>query len=316
MDDRLHGRRLTDCPRLRRAGFALLCCLVLSTQPTPASSFEILYSTSPGLESLGARLAGIEPERIRSVVDLVGGSGSDEPIRVFLAAEDSLAGRSTRPWIAGYAIGEASRIVIFPARIPSYPHSSLEEVLLHELSHVLSARRAEHQPLPRWFNEGLAMAAGSPWGLGDRSRLALAFRKTPLRELSRAFEGNQTEVGRAYVLAGAIMNDILRQHGRGSAARTLDGVALGLPFDEAFRRATGESLSTTQNSFWRRYSIWYRWIPLLTSSATLWIGITVLALLAFRRRRARDAELRQHWLEEELADETPNDETTHATTVH
>ena len=160
------------------------------------------------------------------------------------------------------------------------------------------------------------MAAGSPWGLADRSRLALAFRKTPLRELSRAFEGNQTEVGRAYVLAGAIMNDILRQHGRRSAARILDSLALGFPFDEAFHRATGESFATTESSFWRRYSIWYRWVPLLTSSATLWIGITVLALLAFRRRRARDAELRQHWLEEELTDETLSAETPQSDTVH
>ena len=46
---------------------------------------------------------------------------------------------------------------------------------------------------------------------------------------------------------------------------------------------------------------WYRWIPLLTSSFTLWAGIVLLALVAFRRRRQRDAEISARWdLEDEL----------------
>ena len=42
-------------------------------------------------------------------------------------------------------------------------------------------------------------------------------------------------------------------------------------------------------SFWSRQTFWYRWVPLLTSSVTLWILVTMLALWAMRKRRARDA---------------------------
>ena len=39
-------------------------------------------------------------------------------------------------------------MVLLPARTPTYPDGSLEEVLLHELAHVLVARAAGHSPSP------------------------------------------------------------------------------------------------------------------------------------------------------------------------
>jgi hypothetical protein len=51
------------------------------------------------------------------------------------------------PWIAGFASnGEGPEkkdemVVLFPARTPSYPNSSLEDVLRHEVAHVLIRAR-------------------------------------------------------------------------------------------------------------------------------------------------------------------------------
>ena len=84
-------------------------------------------------------------------------------------------------------------------------------------------------------------------------------------------------------------------------ARLIEGVRLGYPFEEAFFRASGDTLPRFEAVFWRRHSFWYRWVPLLGSSVTLWFAITLLALVAFRRRRRRDEEIRRRWeLEEEL----------------
>jgi hypothetical protein len=108
---------------------------------------------------------------------------------------------------------------------------------------------------------------------------------------------------RAYAVSGAFVHDLLRRHGTGTAAELLDGVAIGLPFSEAFFRATGLTPSQAESSFWHRHAFWYRWVPLLTSSMVLWIGITLLALVAFRSRRKRDAALLQQWEDEELLQE-------------
>jgi hypothetical protein len=95
------------------------------------------------------------------------------------------------------------------------------------------------------------------------------------------------------------VRDLVQRHGPEVTGEILAGVAAGLPFDEAFRRATGETLAAAGESFWSRQTFWYRWMPLLTSSVTLWILITMLALWAMRKRRARDAALRRIWEEED-----------------
>jgi 4-amino-4-deoxy-L-arabinose transferase-like glycosyltransferase len=91
----------------------------------------------------------------------------------------------------------------------------------------------------------------------------------------------------------------VQRHGPAAVGGILSGVAAGLPFEEAFRRATGESLGQAEESFWERQTFWYRWVPLLTSSVTLWLLVTLLALWAMGKRRARDAAQRRLWDEEE-----------------
>jgi hypothetical protein len=106
-------------------------------------------------------------------------------------------------------------------------------------------------------------------------------------------------VQRAYAIAGTFVRDLLERHGQDVAGDILAEVRRGLPFEAAFARATGETLAAAEASFWSRQSFWYRWVPLLTSSVTLWLGITLLAVWAIRRRRQRDAALRARWEEEE-----------------
>ena len=64
-------------------------------------------------------------------------------------------------------------------------------------------------------------------------------------------------------------------------------------------RDPGRDLDDEMEGFWRRLSFAYRWLPFLTSSATLWIGVTGLFLLAARRRRRRDRELEERWRRED-----------------
>ncbi|HYL05348.1 MAG TPA: hypothetical protein VE075_04880, partial [Thermoanaerobaculia bacterium] len=80
--------------------------------------------------------------------------------------------------------------------------------------------------------------------------------------------------------------------------RILAAVAAGEPFPEAFQAGTGIGLDTAEREFWHRHS-WQRWLPLATSSTTLWVGITLLAMYAARRRRLRDAAMRARWEEED-----------------
>jgi hypothetical protein len=263
---------------------------------------ELIIEAPAGLEGTAARLRAVDPSRLASAARLAGLRDPGPPIRVFLAPEGSPGAVGVPPWVSGYAVGERSVIVLLPQRVPSYPDSSLSDLLAHEVAHVVVARAAGGRPLPRWFHEGLAMIAGLSWGLEDRSRLTLALltdRPVSLAALDEQFAGGQGEVNRAYAIAGSFVRDLFEREGPDVAARILAEVSHGLTFEEAFRRATGETLAEAETSFWERQTFWYRWVPVLGSSVTLWMLVTLLAIWAIRRRRARDAAQRRIWEEEE-----------------
>ncbi len=100
-------------------------------------------------------------------------------------------------------------------------------------------------------------------------------------------------------MAGALVRDLVLQHGRPAPRRILARVARGESFAEAFRGTTGVTLAAANRSFWQRHSFWYRWVPLLGSSFTLWLLIVALAALAWWRKRRRLAALERRWREEE-----------------
>ena len=79
----------------------------------------------------------------------------------------------------------------------------------------------------------------------------------------------------------------------------LDGIARDLSFDEAFRRATGERLADAEQIFFEKDVFWTTWLPFLTSTGALWMAITILALVAIRRRRVRSQQMLEAWDEEE-----------------
>ena len=122
--------------------------------------------------SAAAALVGGDPAAIAAELS---------PIQIVLVPEGTAAARAVAPWISGYAIsgggggaGGPGRIVLFPARVDRYPDFGLDAVLRHELTHLFVDRAAAGGDVPRWFNEGLAMAVGREAGLGDRARVALA----------------------------------------------------------------------------------------------------------------------------------------------
>ncbi len=285
---------------------AVLCTLLFGAFFGSAAVADqaprIVVEAPPALAGVAVRLSEVDPARLASAMRLVGLSESGPPIRVILAPEGSAEASVVPPWVSGYAYGEQGVIVLLPGRVPSYPDSSLSDLLAHEVTHVLIARAAGGRPMPRWFHEGLAMIAGLSWGLEDRSRLTLALlvdRPVSLAELDGRFAGGQGEVNRAYAIAGSFVHDLFDRHGPQVAARILRGVASGLSFDAAFEAATGTPIAAAEASFWDRQTFWYRWVPILTSSVTLWMLVTLLALWAIRRRRRRDAARRQLWDDEE-----------------
>ena len=285
-----------------RVSICLIVYLLLVARIASGTLPVLVVEAPAELEGTAERLRSIDSQRLAGIVELVGLREPGPPIQVILAPEGSENALSTPAWVSGYAYGSLGVIVLFPERAPSYPDSSLPELLRHEVAHVLIARAAGGRPVPRWFNEGVATLAADVWRLSDRTRLtrSLVFEgETSISELDRRFQGTRGEISEAYVLASAFVRDVALRYRRDSPAHILSSVSIGVPFDEAFLRATGRTVEQAERSFWRRHSFWYRWFPIVTSSITGWTFITLLFLLAAWRKRRQNALLKSRWEEEE-----------------
>lgn len=249
-----------------------------------------------------ARIERLDPRRLAGALQFLGLEEPGEEILLVLAGENTLAAKSAPSWVSGYAFSDRGVAVLFPTRTPSYPDSTFEELVLHEVGHILVFRAIGGGQIPRWFNEGLALFIGRPWRLEDHSRVTWALvsgRQVSLVELEPYFNTTREAARHAYALAGAFIQDLVKREGAEAVAQILSAVAQGTSFDAAYLEVTGETLEDAEHDFWSRHTFFYRWVPILGSSATLWLLITGLALLAFQRRRAKDKELRQAWEREE-----------------
>ena len=259
---------------------------------------EVTVDAPPSLAGVAARVETIDREAISRAL-AVAGLELPSPVHIALIAEHEARADQTPAWVVGRAFGTQD-IVIFPQRVGSYPYDSLDSVVLHEIVHIALNARAGGRPLPRWFHEGVAVSVESGWGLGSQARLLLAAARGPgIDEVGALFESDSVpDTTSAYLLSAALVEDIRRRHGLAVPAEIASYVAIGVPFDQAFLRATGETVDAAAAQAWRVYR-GIRWLPILTSAANFWTWILALAGLAFVIRLRRRRQQRRRWEEEE-----------------
>jgi hypothetical protein len=285
--------------------FALMALLLVQAGG-PLRSPPLRIEAPAEFNAVRSRLESIDPRRFSDIAQLVGITDPGGPIRVVLAGENSDLAHQVAPWVAGFAIGSSDLVVLFPARSPGYPDNTLEDVLRHEVAHVLIWRAASGRPVPRWFDEGLAMAAERERQFQDQTQLLYQLvtgSRTSLDQLNRLFAGGQREQARAYGLAGALVHDVIQRQGSTSCGEILMQVKGGIPFDAAFADVSGLTPAEWELAFWHRQRVWTAWASIITSSTTVWLAVTVLAILAIYRRRQRNRAIEERWAREEEEDE-------------
>ncbi len=278
--------------------------VVLLTTPVSAQTLRLDVRAPVEFSRIAEQIQAYSPAPLLETPWLSGVRGITAPIVVELISESEARRNGIPDWVAGYAVAERGLIVLFPTRTPSYPNDSLESVLRHEIAHVLIGRAARGRPLPRWFDEGLAITVERPWSLTDRTRFTwtrIVDHQMSFETLDRRFGQGRVAAERAYAISGALVRRLIHEYGVTAPAKILSTVALGHSFDAALRVATGRSLKSLELEFMVSQSVVERWLPFLTSGYTLWSAVTLLALLAFGVHRRKRKALRRRWEEDEAA---------------
>ena len=265
-------------------------------------TLPLVFEAPPRFAPLVGRLQKMNPQAVTAAMELVGLQATEPPISITLAPEDSEIARQTPSWVSGYALVPSSRIVLFPDRRVSYPHGSLEGLLLHELTHVFVMRMTGSHTGPRWFEEGIAMVASGERDLEDRAWgfwIGLTATPSALEDINRLFSEEPPAVQKAYLLSEALVRYLMTSFGPDIPRRILAERANGISFEDAVQSVTGRSLLEFERSFWAQQTVWRRWIPVLTSSTIIWVAVMLVAWAAFRKQRQRAAAVKRQWEQEE-----------------
>ncbi len=263
----------------------------------------LIYESAEGLEPIVQRLRQVDSKHFLASMQFVGLQQPGPPIRVIVAPNDSDLARRVPEWVVGYALGPTSTVVLLPDRVANYPYDSLEDVLLHEIGHIFTHRAAGGYDVPRWFDEGLALIAGRTWDIEERARLVWAMvsgHQVSFDELNEWFVADGPSAKRAYVIAHALTLDFIDQTSPDFPKRLLARLASGLSFRDAFAQTALMTLEQAEAKFWKKHTLWNRWIPVATSSGMVWLGITVLVFYAAMKQRKRAAAIQKRWEEEDL----------------
>jgi hypothetical protein len=219
----------------------------------------------------------------------------------------ALAPRDAPP--PAYATGvayPARGLVLLTLTAPeTWERPNLEQVLVHELSHIALHRAVDGHPIPRWFSEGVAIYQAREASFERIQTLwsaTVGDRILPLRRLSRAFSDRPHRVSLAYAQSADFVRWLrAREDGEAKFRGLIERVREGQPFETAVRRTYSSRLSGLELD-WRadlaeRFEAW----PLLLGSGGLWVLAALLIVLAYFRRRRKDKAKFREWEDEDRA---------------
>lgn len=237
------------------------------------------------------------PALTDGTITLVGGG-----IRQGHPLYDAAAGVPS--WAAGIALPSSGEIIIRMDRIGSYGRRQLLSVIEHELTHltVAAALPGRGRELPPWLREGIACATAREWEWRDlvvvwTSDLGSA--QHPFGVLDATLSEGEPSQAIAYAGSLAAVAFLQREYGEDLLERLLAGMRGGQSFETAFLRAAGVTVEDAERAWLRDLRRPRRWILWVTSALTLWIGITLLILLAYAVKRYRSKKRIVQWREAE-----------------
>lgn len=293
------------------SGAWLLLLLLASPAPAELESPPFTVIFTPPYRAEAERIAAELPAIVERQVRLLG-SPPLEPAELHLLSDTSgeeRPGHEGIPsWAAGVALPHENRILIWPDRIGRYTQRHLLSVVAHETAHMIAHHAAGNgaHRMPRWFREGVASNLAREGEWLDFFYLwasPISSSDRPLEDLSASFGTGGSGLTRAaYAGSYSFVRFIEEKHSASLPSSLLAGLRAGLGFETAYARAAGVPLRVDEQAWAASMRGRSRWVAIITSSFTLWATITLLATLAYLRKRRRTRQTMERWAEEDPFD--------------
>ena len=236
--------RLYFHPRRIKSGIFLLFWIVFAEPSSHASGFkvlkgngmEVLFPTS--LRNAAEETARMIP-KIKKELQEIFKWPFDFHVTVILMKDQKRFHSMTRsPFVVGFAVPKKNLVVIDFASIRN--PMAFEDILKHELCHLLLHKNIDNVHIPRWFDEGVAQwAANGMMDIVREQKEALLPKVVfsdgliPLGSLEREFPQKENTLRLAYEESKSVIDYIISSHGKVGILKILELMRNGVDLPNA-----------------------------------------------------------------------------------
>jgi hypothetical protein len=296
-----HGQKKYKA-RIRVLGFCFLFLLFTfgAVHSQPAPSFQVMPADDIYADSARFYLNFFEQRLSKTL-----GYALDTTVTLYLAANENEflrdAGVTIPDWGAGLALMDRARIVI---KSPKYMqvNKSFQELIGHELAHIMLYRAAGQRWLPRWLQEGFAMHSSGEWHIGQDilvARAAWTGRLIPLHHMEdlMTFKGMQAQL--AYTESYLAVSHLLDRSDPYLLSDFLAVYRQNGDFYADWKSEVGSDYVSWISGWLSTTSRQYHFFIFLLDSEMFWIILAVAFLLLFLLKKRQNARTRRRWQIEE-----------------
>lgn len=246
-----------------------------------------------GMGRFAQMAADVVRESWGPVAAAAGAQGGGDVITVSIEREigDWFERRGVPPrnpeWAAGLAIYSESAVIVRTAN-PEW-----ESTLRHELAHMAVDIATGGRRVPRWFNEGFAIATAEQWSVERAAtmiRAGLSGNFYDFEELTPGFPAAASSADLAYAQSFHFVRYVREEYGSDVFRRIMADVRGGSSWADAFENQTGTTQDVVEESWADHVSTRYKWTPALTGGGGAWGLMAALTVVAWRRHKRIDRE--------------------------
>lgn len=280
---------------ITRLGLGFLLLMVLLSESLEAERYERAYFVleASGYVDLDRVEATINETR-QQLIDLVLDSLTYRPVIHIAFSDqefDSLIGGYFPDWGAAAAI-PARRQMIFRSPERFRLSRDFTEMLKHEYVHLVLAERVAYRPLPRWFNEGLAMFVSTEWSWSDNlalSQAAVFGKYVALEEIEMVNRFSESKAHLAYAQSYLTVNYLFDVYGLKALNTFLDRLEAGDTIDSALRQSTGSNVKEFQVEVYASFEARFNLVSLFMDTIYFWLVLAIVlvvgGIMSFSKRR-------------------------------
>ena len=208
-------------------------------------------------------------------------------------------------WSVGVAYPDLNLIIIKSPRAQKKGHIDIAKVFKHELTHIILGRAFQgRERVPRWLHEGLAMYISREWNFSRISvmtRAVLTDTLIPLSSITHSFPREAERAALAYSESFYLISFLISKYDKYNFHRFIKVYSGGSDLKSALLEVYGVKWEDFEGK-WKKYlKLRFSWIPLFTSTTTLWFLVSMLFILGYLKKRRLKRLKFEEWEVEEKA---------------